>query len=68
MNVPPPPSSWNDKIGSCAGGTMNVLVVYDSFCGHNLKMARAARDGVPSVSGVEAVFRRAAGGTIKLRG
>ena len=39
---------------------MNVLVAYYSLYGHNLKMARAARDGVQSVSGVEVAFRRVA--------
>jgi len=39
---------------------MNVLVVYYSLYGHNLKMARAARDGAQSVPGIEVTFRRVA--------
>jgi NAD(P)H dehydrogenase (quinone) len=39
---------------------MNVLVAYYSLYGHNLKMARAAREGAQSVAGVEVVFRRVA--------
>jgi len=39
---------------------MNVLVVYYSRYGHTLKLATAARDGVDSVGGVKAVFRRVA--------
>ncbi|MEN6578869.1 MAG: NAD(P)H:quinone oxidoreductase [Phycisphaerales bacterium] len=39
---------------------MNVLVVYYSLYGHNLKMAGAARDGAKSVSGVDVAFRRIA--------
>ena len=39
---------------------MNVLVVYYSLYGHNLKMADAARDGAQSASGVEVTFRRVA--------
>ena len=38
---------------------MKVLVVYHSVYGHVLRLAQAAEEGVKSVSGVEAVFRRA---------
>ena len=38
---------------------MKVLVVYHSVYGHVLQLARAVEEGVKSVSGVEAVFRRA---------
>jgi NAD(P)H dehydrogenase (quinone) len=37
---------------------MKVLVVYYSLYGHVLQMARAVEEGVKSVQGVEAVFRR----------
>src|SRR5438034_484736 len=39
--------------------TMKVLIVYHSPYGHTLQLARAIEEGVKSVSGVEAVFRRA---------
>jgi NAD(P)H dehydrogenase (quinone) len=38
---------------------MKVLVVYHTVYGHTLQLARAVEEGVKSVSGVEAVFRRA---------
>lgn len=38
---------------------MKVLIVYHSLYGHTLQLARAIEEGVKSVSGVEAVFRRA---------
>jgi hypothetical protein len=38
---------------------MKVLVVYHSIYGHVLQLAKAVEEGVKSVSGVEAVFRRA---------
>ena len=38
---------------------MKILVVYHSVYGHVLQLARAVEEGVKSVSGVEAVFRRA---------
>ena len=38
---------------------MKVLVVYHTVYGHVLQLARAVEEGVKSVSGVEAVFRRA---------
>ena len=37
---------------------MKVLVVYHSVYGHILKMAQTVEEGVKSVNGVEAVFRR----------
>jgi NAD(P)H dehydrogenase (quinone) len=37
---------------------MKVLVVYYSMYGHTLQMARAAAEGVQSVSGVEPVLRK----------
>ena len=37
---------------------MKILVVYYSRYGHILQMARAVKEGVMSVNGVEAVFRR----------
>src|SRR6187401_1082368 len=39
--------------------TMKVLVVYHTTYGHTLQLARAVEEGVKSVAGVEAVFRRA---------
>src|SRR6266404_2252125 len=38
---------------------MKVLVVYHTTYGHTLQLARAVTEGVKSVAGVEAVFRRA---------
>jgi NAD(P)H dehydrogenase (quinone) len=38
---------------------MKVLVVYYTVYGHILQLARAVEEGVKSVAGVEAVFRRA---------
>ena len=38
---------------------MKILIVYHSLYGHTLQLARAIEEGVKSVSGVEAVFRRA---------
>ena len=38
---------------------MKVLVVYHTTYGHTLQLARAIEEGVKSVAGVEAVFRRA---------
>ena len=38
---------------------MNVLIVYHTTYGHTLQLARAVEEGVKSVAGVEAVFRRA---------
>jgi NAD(P)H dehydrogenase (quinone) len=38
---------------------MKILVVYHSVYGHVLQLAKAVEEGVKSVSGVEAVFRRA---------
>jgi NAD(P)H dehydrogenase (quinone) len=38
---------------------MKVLIVYHSLYGHTLQLARAIEEGVKSVVGVEAVFRRA---------
>ena len=38
---------------------MKVLVVYHTIYGHTLQLARAVTEGVKSVVGVEAVFRRA---------
>ena len=38
---------------------MKILIVYLSLYGHTLQLARAVEEGVKSVSGVEAVFRRA---------
>jgi len=38
---------------------MKVLVVYHTTYGHTLQLARAVEEGVKSVAGVEAVFRRA---------
>jgi NAD(P)H dehydrogenase (quinone) len=38
---------------------MKVLVVYYTVYGHTLQLARAVEEGVKSVAGVEAVFRRA---------
>jgi hypothetical protein len=38
---------------------MKVLVVYHSIYGHVLQLAKAVEEGVKSVFGVEAVFRRA---------
>ena len=38
---------------------MNVLIVYHSLYGHTLQLARAIEEGVKSVPGVEAIFRRA---------
>jgi len=38
---------------------MKVLVVYHTIYGHTLQLARAVTEGVKSVAGVEAVFRRA---------
>src|SRR4030095_16644599 len=38
---------------------MKVLIVYNSVYGHTLQLARAVEEGVKSVAGVEAVFRRA---------
>lgn len=38
---------------------MKVLAVYHTTYGHTLQLARAVEAGVKSVSGVEAVFRRA---------
>ena len=38
---------------------MKVLIVYHTVYGHTLLLARAIEEGVKSVSGVEAVFRRA---------
>ena len=37
---------------------MKVLVIYHSLYGHTLQLARAVEEGVKSVAGVEAVFRR----------
>ena len=39
---------------------MKILVVYYSKYGHVLKLARAAAEGISSVSGAEAVMRRVA--------
>ena len=38
---------------------MKVLVVYHTIYGHTSQLARAVTEGVKSVAGVEAVFRRA---------
>src|SRR5260370_16761490 len=38
---------------------MKVLVLYHTIYGHTLQLARAVEEGVKSVVGVEAVFRRA---------
>src|SRR5437762_13233156 len=38
---------------------MKVLIVYHTTYGHTLQLARAVEEGVKSVAGVEAVFRRA---------
>lgn len=38
---------------------MKVLIVYYTTYGHTLQLARAVEEGVKSVVGVEAVFRRA---------
>jgi len=38
---------------------MKVLIVYHTTYGHTLHLARAVEEGVKSVSGIEAVFRRA---------
>ncbi|HYG21410.1 MAG TPA: NAD(P)H:quinone oxidoreductase [Verrucomicrobiae bacterium] len=38
---------------------MKVLIVYHSAYGHTLQLARAVEEGVKSVAGIEAVFRRA---------
>jgi NAD(P)H dehydrogenase (quinone) len=38
---------------------MKILIVNHSLYGHTLQLARAVEEGVKSVSGVEAVFRRA---------
>lgn len=38
---------------------MKVLIVYYSLYGHTLQLARAVEEGVKSVPGIEAVFRRA---------
>ena len=38
---------------------MKILIVYHSLYGHTLQLARAVEEGVKSVPGVEAVFRRA---------
>lgn len=38
---------------------MKVLIVYHTIYGHMLQLARAVEEGVKSVAGVEAVFRRA---------
>jgi NAD(P)H dehydrogenase (quinone) len=38
---------------------MKVLIVYHTVYGHTLLLARAVEEGVKSVPGVEAVFRRA---------
>ena len=38
---------------------MKVLVIYHTIYGHTLQLARAVTEGVKSVAGVEAVFRRA---------
>jgi NAD(P)H dehydrogenase (quinone) len=38
---------------------MKVLIVYHTVYGHTLLLARAIEEGVKSVPGVEAVFRRA---------
>lgn len=38
---------------------MKVLIVYYTVYGHILQLARAVEEGVKSVAGVEAVFRRA---------
>jgi NAD(P)H dehydrogenase (quinone) len=37
---------------------MKVLIVYHSLYGHTVQLARAVEEGVKSVAGVEAVFRR----------
>lgn len=39
---------------------MKILIVYHSTYGHTLQLARAIEEGVKSVPGVEAVFRRVA--------
>src|SRR6202047_451271 len=38
---------------------MKVLVLYHTIYGHTLQLARAVEEGVKSVAGVEALFRRA---------
>src|SRR3982074_2257906 len=38
---------------------MKVLVLYHTIYGHTLQLARAVEEGVKSVAGVEAIFRRA---------
>ncbi len=38
---------------------MKVLVVYHTTYGHTLQLASAVEEGVKSVAGIEAVFRRA---------
>ena len=38
---------------------MKVLIVYHSLYGHTLQLARAVEEGAKSVSGIDAVFRRA---------
>jgi len=38
---------------------MKVLIVYHTTYGHTLHLARAVEEGVKSVAGIEAVFRRA---------
>jgi NAD(P)H dehydrogenase (quinone) len=38
---------------------MKVLIVYHTTYGHTLQLARAVADGVASISGIEAVLRRA---------
>jgi NAD(P)H dehydrogenase (quinone) len=38
---------------------MKVLIVYHTTYGHTLQLARAVEEGVKSVAGAEAVFRRA---------
>jgi NAD(P)H dehydrogenase (quinone) len=38
---------------------MKVLIVYHSLYGHTLQLARAVEEGVKSVAGIDAVFRRA---------
>lgn len=37
---------------------MKVLIVYHTTYGHTLRLARAVEEGVRSVAGIEAVFRR----------
>jgi multimeric flavodoxin WrbA len=38
---------------------MKVLVLYHTVYGHTLQLARAVEEGVKSVAGIEAIFRRA---------